>query len=213
MTAPSQDKNTCRIYLIRHGATNFNNARPAILQGCRLNPALSEEGRLQAEQAGTMLADVPLTTVYSSPLLRAMETAECVAATHGLNVMPHEELTEVDVGRWEGLTWPTIMERHPEEYQAFIHDAGRFPYLGGENLTDVHLRATPFLRSLLEKHQGESIAVAGHNIVNRVFLLDVMERPFGEFRSIPQDNAAINVVRRKNGKDKVVTINSILHLG
>ena len=59
------------VYLIRHGATDNNRAKPPRLQGRRTDPGLSDEGLEQAKRTGRFLADVPVHAVYSSPLLRA----------------------------------------------------------------------------------------------------------------------------------------------
>ncbi len=83
MTLPD---NTCIMYLVRHGATKNNMAKPPRLQGRREDPSLSDEGRQQAECAAKLLEDLPLTAALSSPLLRAKETAQIIAAPHDLPV-------------------------------------------------------------------------------------------------------------------------------
>jgi len=89
------------LYLIRHGATEANLARPPRLQGRRHDPPLARLGVRQAEATRDFLAIRPLDHCYCSPLLRAVQTAAIVAAPHGLSPRPLEALTECDVGRWE----------------------------------------------------------------------------------------------------------------
>src|SRR5262245_8362180 len=96
------------LYLIRHGATEANLARAPVLQGRRYNPPLAPVGVRQAEATRDFLAIRPIECCYSSPLLRALQTAAIVAAPHGLTPTPLDALTECDVGAWEGLDWQTI---------------------------------------------------------------------------------------------------------
>src|SRR5437868_8480648 len=96
------------LYLLRHGATEANLARPARLQGRRHNPPLARLGVRQAEATRDFLAGSRLDHCYTSPLLRAVQTAAIVVGPHGLSPQPLEDLTECDVGRWEGLDWQTI---------------------------------------------------------------------------------------------------------
>ena len=93
---------TCWLYLVRHGATANNEARPPRLQGRRTDPALSDEGQEQSRETGRLLASQRIEAVYTSPLLRARQTARAIAEPHGLPVEVVDDLIEVDVGRWEG---------------------------------------------------------------------------------------------------------------
>src|SRR5689334_15025537 len=104
------------MYLLRHGATGLNLERPYRLQGSEVEHPLAAAGVRQAEGARELLRSVPLRAVYSSPLLRAVQTAEVVARPHGLAVVPLEALREGSVGRWENRTWEDIREAEPEAY-------------------------------------------------------------------------------------------------
>ena len=124
---PCPAPDTCWLYLVRHGATANNRARPPRVQGRRTDPGLSPVGRRQAEQTGRALAGLPLKRVYSSPLLRARETALAIAGPHGLSVEVVDDLVEVDVGQWEGRNWDEIQRTDPEAYRLFMLDAGVHP--------------------------------------------------------------------------------------
>ena len=78
------------LYLLRHGATEANLARPPVLQGRRLNHPLAKLGARQAVATRDFLAIRPIDHCYSSPLVRAMQTASIVAAPHGLSPQPLE---------------------------------------------------------------------------------------------------------------------------
>ncbi len=209
---PCPAPDTCWLYLIRHGATANNCARPPRLQGHKVNLGLSAEGVEQARRTGLLLADRHIDAVYTSPLLRASETAKAVAAPHGLKVEPVEELIEVDVGRWEGMSWDEIKRTHLEAYRLFAADAAVNGYLGGENLSEVRARVTPAFDRLMAGNTGRTIVAVAHNIVNRAYIAHLLEMPLGNYRAIPQDNCGVNLIRYRNGDAKAITINAVGHL-
>ena len=209
---PSPAPNTCWLYLIRHGATDNNRAKPPRLQGRRTDPGLSDEGLEQAKRTGRFLADVPLLAVYSSPLLRARQTAEAVAEPRQLTVEEIPDLIEVDVGDWEGRAWDEIERDNPQAYRNFMTDAGIHPYLGGETVATVLDRAGPALEKLMAENLGRAIAAVAHNIVNRTYLAQLVEIPVAKYRTVPQDNCGVSLLRYRNGKVQAVTINGVFHL-
>ncbi len=209
---PSPAPDTCWLYLVRHGATANNRAKPPRLQGRRTDPGLSEEGRCQAEQTSGFLSSAELKTVFSSPLLRARETAEAIATPHGLEVVTVDDLIEVDVGVWEGQSWVEIEKNDREAYEAFMENAAENPYLGGETMLTVVERSVPALERLLAENVGSCIAAVAHNVVNRTWLTQLLGLPVAKYRSVPQDNCGVNVIRYRKGKVKPVTINGVFHL-
>ncbi len=200
------------LYLIRHGATEANLARPPRLQGRRHNPPLSRLGVRQAEATRDLLAIRPIDRCYSSPLLRAVQTAAIVAAPHGLTPQTLDALTECDVGRWEGLDWQTIRALDSEGFRRFHAHPGEFGYPGGESFRDVHDRVTPALDKLLEIHVGESILVVAHHIVNRTYLAGLLGLTPDQANQVTLDNCGISVVVRDGAETTVNTLNAAFHL-
>jgi broad specificity phosphatase PhoE len=200
------------LYLLRHGATEANLARPARLQGRHHNPPLAQLGVRQAEVTRDLLAVRPLEHCYCSPLLRAVQTATIVAAPHGLSPQVVEELTECDVGRWEGLDWQTIRARDAEGYQRFMANPAVFGYPGGESFADVFGRAHTALERLLELHPGQAILVVAHHIVNRTYLAGLLGLSPDHARQVSLDNCGISVVVREGQETTVSTLNAAFHL-
>src|SRR5688572_19878784 len=99
------------IYLIRHGATEWNLNKRA--QG-QADIALAPEGHRQAVVTAERLSSVPLAAVYSSDLKRAADTAAPIAASHGLEVQTDRDLREIDQGEWTGLEVDEIRRRWPD---------------------------------------------------------------------------------------------------
>ncbi len=201
------------MYLLRHGATANNLAQPPVLQGRNQNPGLSAEGQRQAEAAVGALADRNIAAIYCSPMVRAVETAEYFSRDRALAPQTIDALIEVDVGHWEGRDWNEIAASEPDAYRRFMQDPAAHGYSGGESLAEVAQRVLPAMRALLETHLGEAIIVVAHNVVNRVYLAELLQLPTSQARSIAQANCGINVIRRRGTTDSVVTLNSVLHLG
>lgn len=197
------------MYLVRHGATPANEARPHVLQGRGVDHSLSETGRRQAEAVGRALANVEFSALYSSGLKRTIETARAIGSHHGLEPTPITSLHEIDVGRWEGRDWGYIQREEAEAYAAFRAE-GRYPE--GESFADVLERVRSPLSELLDRHAGETIAVVAHNVVNRVFLAELLGLPVSVSHTIRQTNTGVNVVKRKDGETYVVTLNAALHV-
>lgn len=201
------------LYLVRHGATAQNEQRPVVLQGCGVDGRLSENGQRQAQAVADFLAPFPLARVYTSPMRRARETAEQIAARHSVPVDVIDEIHEVSVGDWEGRSWTEIMEADRTYYDRFMQNPADVPYLGGETYREVLGRVQPALEAVLERHAGESIAVVAHNVVNRVYLCSLLGLDLSRARGLHQANCCVNVIRRKNGVTELLTLNSEFHLG
>jgi broad specificity phosphatase PhoE len=209
---PCPAPDTCWLYLIRHGATANNDARPSRLQGRRSDQPLSAAGIQQAQQTARWLGNLTISAVFSSPLLRARQTAEIIASPHGLSIQTVDDLIEVDVGVWEGCSCEEIEQAHPEAYRLFMADASQHPYLGGEDFSAVQARAVPALERLMAAHLGRTIVAVSHNGVHRACLAHFLRMPLGSYRSIPQHNCGINLIEFRGGQARLVTLNAVSHL-
>jgi broad specificity phosphatase PhoE len=209
---PCPAPDACLALLVRHGATANNVCRPLKLQGRGSDLPLSAEGLRQAQETGRFLADVHLAAVYSSPLLRARQTAEAIARSHALPVQTLPDFIEVDVGQWEDWSWEDICTRWPEEHRRFMDDPASHPYLGGETMGQVYQRVAPAWDVLLRQHTGQTVVVVTHNVVNRVILAPLLGLPLKQARSIHQDNCGVNVIQCRGGETKLITLNSVGHL-
>src|SRR5437588_12029025 len=118
-----------RLLLVRHAETTWNAGER--IQGQQDSP-LSARGGEQAERLAERLAAAPLAAIRSSDLLRARDTAEPVAARHGLEVSEDADLREVYAGAWEGMTTTEIRRDYPEEYWRWREDSLRHRPPGGE---------------------------------------------------------------------------------
>ncbi len=197
---------------MRHGATAINLENPPRLQGRSPDAPLSETGWEQAQRTAKFLAPCPVSAVYTSPLLRARQTAQVIAEPHRLEPQTEEALAECDLGQWAGKTWPEIMEQDAEYYRRFIESPDVVGYRGGENLTQVLQRTAPALERIGRRHLGQTVVVVAHNIVLRTYLSHLLGLPLKQWRAIRQDNCGVNVVHYSLRKTRLITLNAVFHL-
>jgi broad specificity phosphatase PhoE len=146
-----------QLLLVRHGETDWNRDRR--FQGHADQP-LNDAGREQARALADELGHERIDVVYTSDLVRARETAEIVAARLGVDVVARSELREIDVGDWEGLTWPEIEERHPEGARAW-HEHGH-GWTSGETYDQLGERIIAALQRIAADHPAQRVLVVGH---------------------------------------------------
>jgi len=140
------------LYLVRHGETDHN--RNSLALG-RADVPLNDRGTSQAARLGHALATEPISAIYSSPLVRAIRTAEAVATHRGLKVQVRPSLVEMDIGEADGLTFPEVRERFPGLLETWVTaDGPQQPMPGGERLVDVQKRAWDCVQSLASPHQA-----------------------------------------------------------
>jgi len=182
-----------RLLLIRHAESTGNRQRR--LQG-RADFPLTERGRRQAQELATALSRQAVRAVHSSPIKRALDTAEAIAAHFGLTVDVQAALQEYDFGELSGLTWPEIRERRPQLIEQLLSDSADFPrYPAEEGREAFRERVCGALWGIAERHAGkETVAVVTHAGPIAVFLLDILQR--GYQRPIPfiLDNASVTTV-------------------
>ncbi len=201
------------LYLVRHGATEANLRQPYVLQGQRGGDLpLCDVGRRQAEAAARLLADRPIRRFFSSPLRRALQTAQIIAAPHHQPVATLDAIIECDVGRWEGMSWPDIREQDRTAFDAFEADIANTPYAGGESFGQVQDRAIPAIERVVREHPAGDLLVVTHNVVARVVLARLLGLPTRMARTIRLDNGGVSLIAVDKEPYQVVTVNSVFHM-
>src|SRR5918997_2541703 len=148
-----------RILLVRHGQSQGN--AEGRFGGHSATP-LSELGRAQAEAVARTLAAEGVTAIYSSDLLRAVETARPLARALGLEVNCSDAFRERSVGRMEGLTFEEAAAQFPEEYAALLRRDFEHVLQGGESYRQMLDRASRALDACIDAHRGGCVAVFSH---------------------------------------------------
>lgn len=180
-----------RIILVRHGQTEWN--RVERFRG-RADVSLNEAGLAQAEATGQRIAsEWPPVAVYSSPLSRAVKTAEAIAKHFHLDVQIHQGLADIDYGQWQGLTPDQVKERWPALYDAWYKTPHLAIIPGGETLDDLRARGMAAVETLAARHPEQTFVLVGHTVINRIILLGVLGLHNDRFWKVKQDTCAINV--------------------
>lgn len=179
-----------QLFLVRHGQTLHNVA--GIAQGWN-DSALSDAGREQVRRLAERLARMNPTALYSSPLGRAMSTAEAIAKTTGLRIVKLDDLREMSYGGWEGRSFLDVRREDEESYQRWISDEeARCP--NGESHADVRRRLERAFASI----DSERPVVVTHGTAIRISATVLMNMPALTSRHFAQDNAAMNVFVWRN---------------
>jgi broad specificity phosphatase PhoE len=202
-----------RILLIRHGQSQGN--AEGRFGGHTATP-LSQRGRRQAQAAARALASEKITAIYSSDLLRAVQTAEPLAGLKGLEIKRTTAFRERSVGVMEGLTFEEAAEQHPEQYAALIRRDFEHVILGGESYRQMLDRAAEKLDHAIERHRGGRICVFSHTgtiCILTLHLMGALDAP--ELRPvwITTTNCGITRIElRSDGFVRVLAVNDTRHL-
>ena len=199
-----------QIVLVRHGQTEWN--RVERFRG-RADVPLNAAGLAQAEAASRRIAAAwRPAAVYASPLSRAVRTAEAIARPLNLLVQVAPGLVDIDYGQWQGLTPDEARQRWPEMAHAWYEAPHRARIPGGETLAALQTRAMAAVRELAAEHEGQTIVLVSHTVVNRVILLGVVGAGLERFWGLGQDTAALNVLEVAGEHLTLVTMNDTCHL-
>lgn len=195
-----------RLYLIRHGETDWN--RSGRIMGRQPVP-LNANGRRQAAELAAVLVELhkrqPLAGLYVSPLVRTVQTAEILASSCSLSITPDERLTEIGVGDWEGRYWRDL-DQEPARLQWYSrpHEA-RFP--NGETLGDVQARALPAVAEALDRYPDAAVALVSHGDVLRAILAHYLGAGLEPMRRLRFDHASLTTLHLTEGAWIVSCVN------
>lgn len=197
------------LILIRHGRTAWNTARR--LQGTHDEP-LDDVGREQVRRLAERFRGEHVDALYSSPLVRARDTAEPLAAAIGRPLILAPDWREIHVGSYEGLSADDAEARHPGWAEAMTRRSFAFP--GGESPRQVTDRLAASFHELAARHPGERIAVVSHGFALHMFcawLFGLTEDDVVTMR--PRVNTAVTEIEDPCGAKRIVLANDALHLG
>jgi broad specificity phosphatase PhoE len=154
------------VFLIRHGVTDWHAERKVV--GHRDIP-LSSDGVAQAHAIADVLASLSVGEIISSPLLRAVQTAEILASRSGGHITRDARLVDFRVGRWESMGYDEVAAT--PDYQRFFADPLAIKLPGGEDLGTIRDRTCGAVaQALRDAPTGERIAIVSHAGPTRVIL-------------------------------------------
>lgn len=187
-----------RLYIIRHGETQWN--KKHLLQGMA-DISLNEKGRELARITGEKLAEVPFYKAYSSPLVRAMDTAKLVLGKRNIPIVPDNRITEMSFGEWEGKYYGPDSRDIPSDcLDCFFHHTEAYvPPKGGESFAQVIDRTHDLYEELISnpEYEDKNILISSHGASSRAFLQSVFQDGNVWQTGVPK-NCAVTIVEVKN---------------
>ncbi len=157
-----------RVILVRHGETSWNQERRFLGHS---NPGLNEQGEMQARAVAQRLLAEKIDKVFSSDMLRALETSQEIACLHNVPIRIMPSLREMNFGEWEGLTFAEIQTRYPVLVNKWIADpfGVRLPF--GETAEEVKIRVVEAWNSIvLSAAAEEAVVIVAHGGPLRMLL-------------------------------------------
>jgi alpha-ribazole phosphatase len=180
-----------RLYLCRHGEV-VGDGRPRYNGHSDVD--ITDNGVIQMERLRDMLSEAPLSSIYSSDMIRTRKGAVIIGERHGIEHIEHEHFRERHVGRWELMPFEDIRKEYPDEWAAWLGDIVNYRPPEGESLSQVAARVMPALQETLEAHRGGDIVLIAHGGVNRVILSDAMSLDLRHVFRIEQSYGALNII-------------------
>jgi len=197
-----------KILLIRHGKTDWNDVRR--FQG-RTDVPLNEEGLSQARKVADRVSSWPVDAVYSSPLQRALRTAEAVASRHGKEPVVVEDLTEMNFGPWEGAGIRTLRERDPGFMREWLKDPFFHMPAGSETWDEVRGRVGRAIRMVLDSAH-KHVVIVSHGGITRVLLALLLNLDPHTVWNLRSSNCAISGIELREHQNLLAFSNDDLHL-
>jgi len=196
-----------KLILVRHGQTLWN--REKRVQGVS-DIELSNRGKAQAEKLARSLQHERIETIVSSPLKRAVQTAEAINCYHRLRIELLDELMELDQGDFEGMAFPELMKQHGDFLKRWVADPASVVMPQGESLGELQNRAWGAVERIVEK--SKNTLVVSHNFTIMTILCKINNRNLSHVREVHVDTASKTVVNFENGSGTVIRFNDVDYL-
>ncbi len=181
------------IYLARHGQTEWNHG--VSRYGGASDIDLNETGKAQAQCLANRLKGHRLEAIYSSPLKRALLTAQIVGRTLDLPAVVEPGFREINYGAWEGLTHAEILLQHADVRARWEVDPATEKPPGGETGIEVAERSLVSLRKILENDEHGNFLIVSHKTVHRLILCVTLGIDLTEYRrKFSMGNAALSAL-------------------
>ncbi|MBQ8527987.1 MAG: histidine phosphatase family protein [Lachnospiraceae bacterium] len=199
------------LYVIRHGETEWNKVKR--LQG-QTDIPLAEEGIRLARETGEGMKHLPMDLVISSPLTRAVQTAQLLTEGRDIPILTDERIIEISFGDWEG---ECILDSEvlPQDFRKlFYEDPLRCMCPpGGETFDQVRKRTGVFYQSLLENpsYKDKHILISTHGAASRCLLTHFFEDKDDIWRGGVPKNCAVTIVEVVDGVGRVVEKDRIFY--
>ena len=205
--------NVTHLYLVRHGETEFN--RLGIVQGRGVDTPLNAVGQAQASSLAQRFREERIDAIFSSPLRRALQTAQCVAQSAGIeHISTDPDLEEMSWGIFEGQsqseTQSTAFEEMKRRWHHGEHD---YRVERGESLREVQTRGVNAVERIVDAHEGQNVLVVAHGRFLRILLASLLdEYGIARMEELHHTNTGVNHLIHDGQRFEARTLNCTRHL-
>jgi broad specificity phosphatase PhoE len=196
------------MFLVRHAESTWN--RQKKIQGQR-DPQLSPYGNKEAKLLAKRFKGLEFEAVYSSPLKRAMETARAIVGRRA-EIQCIEELTEINLGEWEGRTLNQIRRKFGDSFDRWAVSPSKVRIPGGEAFKDFKKRVGKAMRGIERRHKEGNVLVVCHGGVISTYATALLNLPPDDVWCLTVKNASLTIVEVAPSIRKLITFNDISHL-
>jgi len=196
-----------RIIIVRHGETDWNKEKRFMGKN---DFSLSDKGKEQACRLAERLEGENIDIIFSSPLRRALETAEEVAKKKGLKVLTEKKLVERNFGILEGITLEEAKKGMGDDFFDKVIDEKFFRIPQGESTYDVEKRVGNFLKDILGWDGDRNFLIVSHGGVGRIMINYLTKED--KLKNKFMTNTGVTIINIKDGKAEVETFNCYKHL-
>ena len=199
-----------RIILVRHGATFWNEERR--IQGGSSDTSLSEAGKKQAEDLAQLLKKENVVAIYTSPLRRALDTAQAIAQFHPVGVTVEPDLKEIEVGEFEGMPLASLDTTFDQFLLGWQQGGGLEKLPGGESLADLAQRAWASVQRLTSKYNDGVVVMVSHYFVILTIICQALGVPLSHIRRLRANTGGVSILDFGDKKPRLVVFNDTCHL-
>ncbi len=195
------------IIFLRHGQAENNTKK--ILAGRSPGVNLTETGIKQVEQAGLMLKSLNISKIYSSPIDRALQTAEIVGKHCDLEITNDDRLIELDMGKFTKMPYEQIFAKHGNVFLKFYEGSNEVSENGVETFANVQKRVFDMVDFVVNKHKNQNVVLVTH--------MDPIKAMIGKVLSLKPEilfeliiaNASLNIFKNNDQKFYLTAINAM----
>ncbi|MFO7772596.1 MAG: histidine phosphatase family protein [Dehalococcoidia bacterium] len=206
-----------KLILIRHGETYWNKEKR--VQGAESDIGLNDTGLEQARKLGTFLKDENIVAILSSPMLRAIATAEAIASHHRLPVEVDAGLIEIRIGELEGMSVSNLSTTFSQFLVQWWRDGRARKSPDGETLVELQQRAWNVVERLLEKHRlvvadpgpgrEPAVVIVSHYFVTLAIILKALDLPVDCFTKFKVDTGGVSILEIRDHGPRLLAFNDI----
>jgi broad specificity phosphatase PhoE len=197
-----------QLYVVRHGETAWN--KEEVFRG-RKDVPLNETGKKQAQLTGQYFLNKGIARIFSSPLGRAMETAEGISKATKIPIEVMDGLNDMNFGAWEGLSLREVDKLYPEELKIWQQSPQKFHARDGESLGGVRRRVTRGIQKALPDGK-DPIVLVSHRVICKIIVLYALGEQNRHFWGMRCDPASVSLIEKVGGSMTLSFLNDTCHL-